>query len=131
VIEVSEGYARNFLFPQHAGIQASAQALAELATRKKQGETREKKELAKARKLATDLDGMLVTIEAKVNEKGKLFAAISSKDIVKALKKKEIVIEADWVRFAGPIKEAGEYLIKLELPHGLEAELNLTVEAGA
>ena len=129
VIEVSEGYARNFLFPQHAGIQASPAALAALKQKKQQAVSNEQKALTKARKIATDLDGLALTIAAKANEQGKLFAAVSSKEIVKALKKEGHKVETESVRFAKPIKEVGEFAVHLELAHGLEAELHVTIEA--
>lgn len=128
VIEVSEGYARNFLFPQHAGIQASPEALSALKEKKQRAVSQEQKSLLKARKLATDLDGLPVRILTKANEQQKLFAAVSAKDIVKTLKKEGHTIEAEWVQFSKPIKEAGEFSVKIELPHGLEAEIQLTVE---
>lgn len=89
----------------------------------------EHKALIKVRKLATDLDGLPVTIVAKVNDKGKLFAAVSAKEVVKAIKKEGFDIEIDQVRFNKPIKEMGEFAVNLELAHGLEAEIQLTVEA--
>ncbi|MEK7665749.1 MAG: 50S ribosomal protein L9 [Patescibacteria group bacterium] len=130
VIEVSEGYARNFLFPQHAGIQASPAALVALKQKKQRAVNNEQRTLTKARELATKFDGMQVTVVAKANEHGKLFAAVSEKDILKALKKEAGQVEVKCARFIKPIKEVGEFAVNLELPHGLEAEIQLIVEAG-
>lgn len=129
VVEVSEGYARNFLFPQNAAVQASQGALSALTTKQKQASAKEKRELAKIRALATALDGLQLTVLSKANEHGKLFAALSEKELVKALKKEGHEVEQKWIRFERPIKELGEQSVRLELPHGLEAEIQLTIEA--
>lgn len=126
--EVSEGYARNFLFPQNLAVQASPEALAKAAEKRQVAVNREKKALAAARKLATSLDGVEVIVRAKVNDKGALFGAVSAKEIVKALKAEGCEVEADWINLKQPIKEQGTRRLTIDLPHGLEAEISLTVE---
>ena len=129
VVEVSEGYARNFLFPQNSAVQASPGALTAMQTKKKQASAKEKRELGKMHTLASALDGFPLTVVCKANEHGKLFAALSEKEVVKALKKEGHEVDAKWIHFSAPIKEVGERLVRIELPHGLEAELHVTVEA--
>jgi len=128
VIEVSEGYARNFLFPQNLAVQASAQALANAKEKKERVSAKEKKALVASRKLADKLDGMELTVTAKVNEKGSLFGALSVKEIVKAIKKAGAVVEPEWIVIPKPIKETGTHRITVDLPQGLEAEISLSVE---
>lgn len=128
VVEVSEGYARNFLFPQNLAVQASPQALAAAQEKKQRESAKEKKELVIARKLSEKIDGYEVTIKAKMTDKGSLFGAVHPKDIVKALKKEGFTIEPEWIVIAKPIKETGTHRLILNLPHGLEAEISLIVE---
>ncbi|MFH1089232.1 MAG: 50S ribosomal protein L9 [Candidatus Uhrbacteria bacterium] len=128
-VEVSDGYARNFLFPQNLAVQATPETLnlAKVKIEKKQRE--EKKSLKEAGKLASALDDLEVEILAKVSEGGKLYAAVSSKDVVSAVKKAGVKIEPDWIKFSEPIKETGAYEVEINLPHGFEAKINLNVEA--
>lgn len=127
VVDVSDGYARNFLFPQNLAIQASDKAIAEVSKKKKTSAAKEKKSLDTARKLAKKLEGKEVTVQVKANEEGTLFAALSAKEVVKALKDKSV--NESMVEFQSPIKEIGTHPVTLNLPEGLEAELSLVVEA--
>ena len=128
VIEVSEGYARNFLFPQNLAVQASAQALAAAKQKKEVASNREKKALTAARTLAAKIDGYEITIKAKMTDKGTLFGAVSPKEIVKALKAEGFTIEPEWIVIKEAIKETGTRRLTIDLPQGLEAEISLSVE---
>ncbi|MEK9130812.1 MAG: 50S ribosomal protein L9 [Patescibacteria group bacterium] len=128
VKEVSEGYARNFLFPQNLAVQASARALAEAQQKKEVAAHREKKALASSRKLAQKLDGVEVTVKVKMTDKGSLFGAVNLKEIVKALKAEGFDVEPEWINIDKPIKETGTHRLTLDLPQGLEAEISLMVE---
>lgn len=128
VIEVNEGYARNFLFPQNLAVQASPQAIAAAKEKKERISSKEKKALTSARKIADKLDGMEVTINAKTNEKGSLFGAVSQKEIAKAIKKLKVEVEPEWIVIEKPIKETGTHRVTVDLPQGLEAEISLIVE---
>jgi large subunit ribosomal protein L9 len=128
-VEVSDGYARNFLFPQNLAVQATPETLnlAKAKIEKKQRE--EKKGLKEAGKLASALDDLEVEVLAKVSEGGKLYAAVSSKDVATAVKKEGVKIDPEWIKFSEPIKETGTYEVEINLPHGFEAKINLRVES--
>jgi large subunit ribosomal protein L9 len=128
-VEVSDGYARNFLFPQNLAVQASPQALAETQAKKERKIKIDKKELKEASKLASALDGLDVEIFVKVNEAGKLYAAVSAKEIVAALKELGQKIEAEWIEFSSPVKEIGVHKVVVNLPHGFEAIINVSVQS--
>ncbi len=128
VVEVSEGYARNFLFPQNLAVQASPQALSAVKEKKERAVKQTEKALAASRKLAQKLDGYEITVKAKMTDKGSLFGAVGVKDVVKAFKAEGIAVEPEWVVISKPIKETGTHRLTLDLPHGLEAEISLTVE---
>lgn len=128
VVEVSEGYARNFLFPQNLAVQATARSIVAAQDKKKRIATKEKKELSVMRNLALKIDGYEVSVSAKTNEKGALFGAVSPKEIVKALKAEGFDVEPQWIVIEKPIKETGVHRLGLDLPQGLEAEIVLTVE---
>ncbi len=128
VHEVSEGYARNFLFAQNLAVQASPQALAAAKEKEQRIVKKEEKALSASRKLAQKLDGYEVAVTAKMTDKGSLFGAVGAKEIVKALKAEGFVVEPEWIVIPKPIKETGTHRLTLDLPHGLEAEIVLTVE---
>ena len=115
VIEASDGYARNYLFPRKLAEEATANAL-HVVNAKKENERKKKlAELEAAQKLAAELKGKEVTITAKAGENGRLFGAITNKDIAEVINgqfnlsidKKKIVMDT--------IKVAGGYEIEVKL----------------
>ncbi|AWK50263.1 50S ribosomal protein L9 [Clostridium beijerinckii] len=115
VIEASDGYARNFLFPRKLAQEANDSNM-HILNNKKENERKQKlAELEAAQKLAGELKGKEITIKAKAGESGKLFGAITSKDVAELIKaqykieidKKKIVMDT--------IKLAGGYEIEVKL----------------
>jgi large subunit ribosomal protein L9 len=115
VIEASDGYARNFLFPRKLAQEANDSNM-HILNNKKENERKQKlAELEAAQKLAGELKGKEITIKAKAGESGKLFGAITSKDVAELIKaqykieidKKKIVMDT--------IKLAGGYEIDVKI----------------
>ena len=115
VIEASDGYARNFLFPRKLAEEATANALHVVNAKKENERKKRLAELEAAQKLAGELKGKDVTINAKAGENGRLFGAITNKDIAEVINnkfnlsidKKKIVMDT--------IKVAGGYEIEVKL----------------
>jgi large subunit ribosomal protein L9 len=115
VIEGSDGYARNYLFPRKLAEEATANGLHVLNAKKENERKKKLAELEAAQKLAGELKGKEVTINAKAGESGRLFGAITNKDIAEAINskynlsidKKKIVMDT--------IKVAGGYDIEVKL----------------
>lgn len=115
VIEASDGYARNYLFPRKLAQEATANELHVLNAKKENERRKKLAELEAAQKLASELKGKEVTINAKAGESGRLFGAITNKDIAEAINakynlsvdKKKIVMDT--------IKVAGGYDIEVKL----------------
>ncbi len=128
VVEVSDGYARNFLFPQHLGIQATDVALRRKQEQEAVEVRRDKKATSTARKLAETLDGFELILKEKANENGVFYAAITQKIIAGALKKAGFSIDADMIELTTPIKEASERDVTVSLPHGFEASIRIIAE---
>ncbi|MFA4890069.1 MAG: 50S ribosomal protein L9 [Candidatus Paceibacterota bacterium] len=115
VKNVSDGFARNFLFAKKLAEVATTQTIQNIETKKKQDE--QKKEVDKniLGKNIAALDEVKISIKEKTNEKGHLFAAIHTKEIAKALKEqKQIEIPEEMIGLEKPIKEKGEYKIKVK-----------------
>ena len=128
VVEVSDGHARNFLFPQNLAIAATATALKK-KDEKEAGQSRNmKKEIASAGNLAASLDGFELEIEEKVSEGGVLYAAVQTKTIAQALKKHGFKIDPDMIVIKRPLKELGEHTVSIALPHGFEAQISIRIE---
>ena len=115
VIEASDGYARNFLFPRKLAQEASDSNM-HILNNKRENERKQKlAELEAAQKLAADLKGKEITIKAKAGESGKLFGAITSKDVAELIKE-QYKIEIDKKKIVmDTIKLAGGYEIDVKL----------------
>lgn len=129
VVEVSDGHARNFLFPQNLAVSATAEALSKKKTIEEQKKKTAHKELSVYGDLAAQLDGYEVMIEGKVNESGTLYGAITGAQIASALKKNGFNnIDPSMIQLDESIKEPGEATAKVVFPHGFEADVRVVVE---
>lgn len=128
VVEVSDGHARNFLFPQNLAIAATADALRKKDEKEEVQSRKTKKEISAAGDLAASLDGFELDLEEKVSESGVLYAAVSPKTIADALKKQGFKIDPDTIVIKTPLKELGEHTVSINLPHGFEAEIRVRIE---
>ena len=115
VIEASDGYARNYLFPRKLAEEATANAL-HVVNAKKENERKKKlAELEAAQKLAAELKGKEVTIDAKAGDNGRLFGAITNKDIAEVINKQfNLTIDKKKI-VVNTIKVAGEYEVEVKL----------------
>jgi large subunit ribosomal protein L9 len=133
VKEVSDGYARNFLFPRKLGKPASAGAAKEAETMK--AKKLEALSIAKAQseELAKKLSGIAVVLKGKANEKGKLFSAITAADVATELSKEAgIHIAPEAVVLKEHLKTIGEHTVSIALSGGLpgqgvSADVNVTI----
>lgn len=128
VVEVSDGHAQNFLFPQNLGVPATAEAIRKRNEKIETATRKEKKEMAEIGKIAKRLDGYELTIEEKTNESGKLYASVTAKTIVSSFKKVGFKISEEMVMLDSPIKELGEKDVVINLGHGFEAEVKIIIE---
>jgi len=125
---VADGFARNFLFPSNLAEPASEKNIkkAESAANKKTAQ--EKASLTKIQKLAEKIDGHEVVIQTKEKD-GKLFGSIKPKQICEELEKDNLTINEKTIQIKKPIKEVGEFPVKIKLDHKIEAEIKVIVEA--
>ena len=127
VIEASDGYARNYLFPRKLAEEATANAL-HVVNAKKENERKKKlAELEAAQKLAAELKGKEVTINAKAGDNGRLFGAITNKDVAEVINsqfnlsidKKKIVVNT--------IKVAGTYEVEVKLYPEVSTKMKVNI----
>lgn len=115
VIEASDGYARNFLFPKKLAEQATNANLHVLNTKKENERKQKLAELEAAQKLAGELKNKEINIKAKTGEHGRLFGAITSKDIAELIKKNFNVTVDKKKVVMDTIKQTGKYDIEVKL----------------
>ena len=128
VVNVSDGYARNFLFPRRMAEPADAQAVNAANIKKSAAQHRQFTAGVKAREQAKALDGQVVRVKARVGENGKMFGTVSGKEIAAALFEQK-GIEVDKKKIAiDPIRALGEYTAKLSLFEGVSANVKVIVE---
>ncbi len=124
---VSDGYARNFLFPKKLAIEADSTALNELKNREQAAAHHKQEEINAAKATAEKLEGKTVTIVAKAGSAGKLFGSVTSKEIVAEIKK-SLNIEIDKKKMSvADIKSFGEYIAEIKLYPGISAKLTVKV----
>lgn len=129
LVNVSDGYARNFLFPRGLAAEANAANINIMNTKKEAEKTKKDRELAQARELAQKLKDMEVVIKAKSGENGKLFGSITSKDISDALKKDfKLDIDKKKIVMPEPIKSTGTVELDVKLYPEVSSKLKVRIE---
>lgn len=129
VKEVKNGYARNLLLPEKLAKAATKEALKWLAGQKEVIEKEAEEDLKKAQGLASELDGLEVSIAVKIGDEGQLFESINSQKIVEKLKEMGFEVKKSHVKLENPIKDIGEFPVSIMLDHNLEAEIKVVVIA--
>jgi large subunit ribosomal protein L9 len=128
VVEVKEGYARNYLLPKKLAVEANQANMKELDRQKQIKSQKAEQELKEAEKLAEKISKVTVTLEVKSGENGKLFGAVTSKDIADNLAKAhKIKIDKRKIDLSENIKSIGNYEIKVKLHPQVTAELKVVV----
>ncbi|MFY9175111.1 MAG: 50S ribosomal protein L9 [Peptococcia bacterium] len=130
IVNVSEGYARNFLFPKNLALEATEGNLKELARNKAILEQQKAEELAEAKLLAKQLEKISLTLAVKTGGDGRLFGSINTKDIGEEIEKKHgLVIDRRKIDLKGPIKNLGDHKVNIKLHPEVTATININVVA--
>ena len=128
MVEVSDGYARNFLLPRKAAVEASAANVNTMKMQDKAKKAREAEEKAQAEAVAEKLQGLQVKIAAKAGQGGKLFGSITSKEISEELKKQhDLDVNKSKIVQADPIKAFGAYEVKCKLGYEVTGTIHVLV----
>lgn len=127
VKEVKDGYARNFLIPQGSAKPATGEALKWLEIQKEIEAKRAEDDLSKIQERATAIDDQEVVVPVKVGDDDQLFEHITAQKIADKLKEAGFEVKKSQVMLESPIKELGEFPIKIKFEHNLEAEVRIIV----
>ncbi|MEK6681066.1 MAG: 50S ribosomal protein L9 [Nitrospirota bacterium] len=127
IINVSDGYARNFLLPQKKAVEATSVNKKRLEEELRHAEDRHKKEKEELEAFAGKINNTSITISQKVGEGDKLFGSVTSMDIVDALSKEGIRIDKKKIQLESPIKELGAFTVPIKLHPEIIANLRISV----
>lgn len=129
IINVSDGYARNFLFPKKLAIEADAGAMADAKNKEASKQYRLKEEKAAAEKLAAKLNEITVTIKTQGGNDNRLYGSVTTKDISEALKAQfSIDIDKRKLALADPIKTFGTYNVDVKVYPEVTAKIKVAVQ---
>ena len=130
IIDVSDGYARNFLFPKKLAVIADNKAINEVKNKEASKQYKIETEKANARAIATKLSEVVVKISVNAGADGRLYGSITSKDIAEALAKQHgITIDKRKIVMSDPIKAYGTYNYDVRLYTEITGKIKVTVGA--
>ena len=125
--EVADGYALNFLIPKGKAKKATKETLKWLKSQKENLEKKSEDELKKTQDFASSIDGQEIMLPVKIGEEGQLFESITSQKIAEKLKELGFEVKKTQIDLIEPIKEMGEFPVKIKFEHNLEAEIKLII----
>ena len=128
VINASDGYARNFLFPKKLAVEANSENMAKLKAKENSSMYKKSVEKEDAQKLAETLKNILVKISVKTGENGKIFGSITSKEIADSLKEQhKIELDKKKIDLKDPIKTVGTFSVPVKLYEGVIGTLRVQI----
>ena len=131
MIEVSDGYARNFMLPRKVAVEATADAINTMRMNDKATQERIAREKAEAMELSKKLREMTLVVTAKGGGAGRLFGSVTNQEISDALKAKAgVTIDKRKIVISDPIKNVGTYTVTCKLGYEITAPLTVKIEEG-
>ncbi|MBO5349063.1 MAG: 50S ribosomal protein L9 [Clostridia bacterium] len=128
VINASDGYARNFLFPKKLAVEATNENMNKLKAKKQSEQYKKDVEKENAQKIAKQLDDITLSIKVKAGENGKIFGGVTSKEISEELKKQyKIEVDKKKIVLNENIKNIGSFDINIKLYEGVTGKLKVKV----
>lgn len=129
LVEVNDGYARNYILAKKLGVEATAKNLNDLKLKKAHEDKLAAQRLADAKAFAESLKNVQVTLKIKTGEGGKLFGSVSSKEIAQAAKEQlDLEIDKKKLVLPSPIKAVGTTLVPIKLHPQVTGELKVIVQ---
>ncbi len=130
VINASDGYARNFLFPKKLAVEANSENMSKLKAKQDANQYKKSQEKEEAQKQAEKLKGILLKIAVKSGENGRIFGSITSKEIADSLKEQyKIEVDKKKIDLKEPIKTLGSFNVSIKLYEGVVGNLKIQLIA--
>ena len=127
VVEVSPGYARNYLLPKGLAVEPTKANLKKVEARRQEIEKQERERREQQERLLKKLEGKDVTLERKANDQGHLYGAVSATDIARQLQADGFNVEAEDVLLPGKLDQINTYTVKVRFADDLETDLKVYV----
>lgn len=131
VVDVADGYARNYLMPKGWAVPANKGAVRHAESLKRSHDSKVAKERGALEEQAAKLAAVGLKVEAQAGEEGKLFGSVTASDLADALTKEGVEVDKRDVRLDEPIRSTGTHAFKVNLGHEVEAELSVEVVAAS
>ncbi len=129
IITVSDGYARNYLFPQRLAAEATAGTMKEIGKKRAAQEARDAERLAEAQAKAAALKGKTIELAIKCGSQGRLYGSVTTADVAEALEKQQgTAVDKRKIELGDPIKEVGDREISVRLHPGVTTSMILRVK---
>ncbi len=129
IVTVSDGYARNFLFPQRLAAEATAGTMKEISKKRAAQDAREAEQLAEARGKADKLKGKVIELAVKCGSQGRLYGSVTTEAAAEALAKQHgVTVDKRKVDLGDPIREVGDREISIRLHPGVTTSMILRVK---
>ncbi len=130
MVEASDGYARNFLFPRGLAVEASASNVNIMKTKKEAEAHKKEREISQAKELADKIKNITVTLKVKAGENGKLFGSITGKDIADALKTQhKLDIDKKKLVMPDSLKSVGTFDVEVKLYPEISSKFTAKIES--
>jgi len=129
--DVPDGYARNFLLKKGIAVAATEDKVKELESKIEKIKKEEEKATGELADLATKIESQGFVVQAQAGDEGKLFGAVTNKDLSEALAAKKIEVDKHDIEILEPIHDLGEHEAIVKLGHGVHATMKVTVERAA
>jgi large subunit ribosomal protein L9 len=131
IVEVSPGYARNYLLPQDLALEPTPGNVKKIEARRKEIEKQERDRLEQLAALIKQLQGVEVTLERRANEQGHLFGSVTATDIAKALQAQGFNVNPDDVNLPGKLDRINTYQVQVKLAEDLATDLKVWIAPDA
>lgn len=132
VVDVKDGYARNYLLPHGMAEMASEANIQRLEEERRQAEERARRDYLEARRRASQLEGTILIFRARASEEGKLFGSVTARDIAERARERaglDFDLDDKRIRLEDPpIKQIGAYRVPVHLHEDVEVEIQVRVE---
>ena len=129
IVNVSDGYARNMIIPKKLGLEATEKNLNDLKLKQKHEEKLAAQKLADAKKMASDLEAIKITVAMKAGEGGKVFGSIAAKEIAQAAKDQHgLDLDKKKIQLSEPIKTFGMHEVPIKLHTQVTGRLYVLVQ---
>ena len=128
VLDVANGYGRNYLIPQNLAVEANPKNIKQLEHEKNRILAKAKKIRKSAEDAAEEMSKLSITIEVKSGEEDKLFGSVTAKDIAEEIAKQGIDVDKRKIVLTEPIKHLGSYEVAVKIHHDVTANVKLEVK---